>query len=1001
MQLFILKSTWKAFVVLATLAILASHCCHCLAQANLQPSKGAAVANLIRPEYYTAADFFADSQTSQAAALFETALSQSRVVNNQRGIDSVPPLVRLGECYLEQCDIGMALERYDAALQISLSSQRWLSLLKPSVGNVRAESRPREIPWAANGRGTQMGAFTEAWPIALGSSDQLLELPTSQGMTGKMLSIDAMEILRCQAIALRRRYQMLGPLAKHNPMAGPLLKAFSMNVFGQTEAIQAGMNVCHAMAAIGAGDRIAAAQLLTKNLTLANGLDHPLTAVALLALGDLAMDSNELLVAEERAVEASVVAGRAGQMDHLHEAVEIISAAGFANGHDVGASKMVQQIVQWSATKSRLVNIRGHVEVARLAAWIGDFETALKQGTTATTLLLPKHVVMPRAEAAVRYSQAKIAFSEGNYAEGISKLFESVGYLRGNEKGIGSPALFQLDLALQLTKSKALPESTAELLLGQLLKSPTAGLWRVHPLEQLDWLMVDKSEANNMLLDIQLRTRDDAEVVAALEDAKRRRYRRHNELESRVFDLQMLLHGDNRFVVNVGEQVFLRKQLPILDQNVSKIQQLIAPLMVNPKWDLRKWSDDETRRWEGVIRLASSQESMLWSAAIGPYDIAEAFPPRHSQELLAKSLRPTDAVLMFSSLSGRMRGSLCVSGKWKSWDVSDFASLESKSTSLLSQLVFKNREGELIEWMKSRDFARRMEIRNQLFPKEIWANMLAAERWVIVPDGSLWNLPFEILPLSDHLSALPCISEHRITYAPTLGLVPFLLDAKPVSKSVHGVDMHMNDFLTLEGSKAKELREELAGKKRFILDGSAKQLSVYPPSRFFKIASDSINAYGTMSWDMIGPIPTDSISNQSNIRFWGRLPWGTPSTLVLPGVNALNASTQTTVISQATADEWLRLTLPLIAQGTRHLTVSRWTVGGESTVALMRSFQENQADMSVSEAWQRSVLTLWEEQFEIRNEPLFKGLPAAKSENTISGSHPLLWSGYLRIGDSK
>ena len=85
----------------------------------------------------------------------------------------------------------------------------------------------------------------------------------------------------------------------------------------------------------------------------------------------------------------------------------------------------------------------------------------------------------------------------------------------------------------------------------------------------------------------------------------------------------------------------------------------------------------------------------------------------------------------------------------------------------------------------------------------------------------------------------------------------------------------------------------------------------------------------------------------------------------------------------------------------RQFTVSRWPVGGESTATLMRSFQENQEELSVSESWQRSVLTLWEEQFEQRNEPVFKGAPSANPENTVSGSHPLLWSGYIRIGDSR
>ena len=117
--------------------------------------------------------------------------------------------------------------------------------------------------------------------------------------------------------------------------------------------------------------------------------------------------------------------------------------------------------------------------------------------------------------------------------------------------------------------------------------------------------------------------------------------------------------------------------------------------------------------------------------------------------------------------------------------------------------------------------------------------------------------------------------------------------------------------------------------------------------------------------------------------------------MLLAGVDAVPPAAQTT------GDDWLRLALPLIAQGTRQLTVSRWSVGGESTVALMKSFCENQEDLTVSEAWQRSVLMFWEEQFEQHNEPLFKTAPFAKPENRVFGNHPLLWSGYLRIGDSK
>ncbi|HUP77119.1 MAG TPA: CHAT domain-containing protein [Pirellula sp.] len=989
--------TWKLpatlSIVLSFWAILS---CQGFAQPNIPPATKTPAANVIRPEYYKACNLFEDGQTSQASLVLEAAFSQSRIVNNQRGIDSVPSLVKMGECYWEQCDIGMALERYDAALQISMMSPRWLSLLKPSNSNTRPEPRNRDVTWAVNARGTQMGVFSDAWPIALGSNDLLLESAAGQGVAGKMVAIDAMEILRSQAIALRRRNQLLGPLARHNPLNDPqkrpLISAFSVNVSSQSDAIQAAMNICRALALLGAGERSGAVQLLTQNLSLTNGLDHPLTAIALLTLVDLAIESNEITVAEERAIEASIVAGRAGQMDHLAEAVEYVSETGFANGHEAAAVKMIQQIVQWSMNKSRLVNIRGHVEFARLSALVGETDAATKHCNAAATILLPKQVVLPRAESVVRYAQAKTAFLEGNIMKGIEKLYEGVAYLR-NEKGIGSPMLFQLDLALQLTKSSALSDSVAEAVLGQLLRSPAAGHWRVHPLEQLDWLLVDKTEARNALLDIQLRKKNDSELAAAMDDSIRNRYRKLNELESRVFDLKTIFHGDNRFVANFTESIQTRKHAPLIEQNVAKIQQLVAPLQANPKWDLRKWSEDDLRRWESVTRLSAFQESLLWAAAISPLPVAETFPPRHSQEFLAKSLRPEDAVIMFVAQGNSLRGFLFLSGKWRSWEVADAQSLERQTGNLLGELlVMKNRDGTQNEVKKNWSPSRRIEIRNQLFPKEVWAILMAAGRWIVVPDASLWYLPLESLPLSDQPNSLPCITEHNITYSPTLGLVPFLLDAKPKSKSVHEIDVHISDFLAPDGPRAKDLRDELTGKKRFVVDLSSKPMTS-PPSQFFKISSDCINTFAPMEWESIAPVSTDQNPIQSNIGSWNRLPWGAPSSMLLAGVNAIPPP------PQATGDEWLRLTLPLIAQGTSHITVSRWPVGGESTATLIRSFQENQEDLSVSESWQRSVLTLWEEQFEQRNEPIFKGAPFSSPENTVSGSHPLLWSGYIRIGD--
>lgn len=109
------------------------------------------------------------------------------------------------------------------------------------------------------------------------------------------------------------------------------------------------------------------------------------------------------------------------------------------------------------------------------------------------------------------------------------------------------------------------------------------------------------------------------------------------------------------------------------------------------------------------------------------------------------------------------------------------------------------------------------------------------------------------------------------------------------------------------------------------------------------------------------------------------------------------------VHSQATdpGEELFKLVMPLIANETQQILLSRFPVGGESTVAMLRAFQQNSQEMAASEAYQRSVLALWEEQLEIGSEIVFSGVAAEDPAAVVPGNHPLLWSGYMLIGDSE
>lgn len=980
------------FVVLLVLSSSAS------AQRPGRNGNGVAGANLIRAEYYAARDFFDDGQIRQAYESFEVAYDNSRNSNNERGIDSIPPVIMMGESLYEMCDIGRALEMYDIGLKLSLDSQRWVAMLQspPGIGS-RASTKPRDINW--NGpRNNQLGNFSDLWTIPLGSNDLLLELPSGAGVAGKPVSVDALEVLRCQAIALRRRWLLLGPLAVHHPLTGPLAQLFGTAPAQSSDSLASAMNVCHALALLSQNDLKTAKELLTQNVVLKNGFEHPLSAIALLSLSDIAIAEGDIKTAREFALDATVAAAKADHMDHLQESIEYLAKTGIAIGNIVATDKAVEQIQTWAAKRSRMVTIRAQVELARIASSAGNTEALKKICSNATAALLPEQIAMPRAEAVVQYSLSRGAFLEGNISRGLPLLEESLLFLSGSSPlSNGAPRLFQLNLVTKFAKEGVLTESVSKQLLMELLQSPSPSFWRVHPHEQIVWLSADKSESKALLHKMRMNG-DLADQIAAVDQSVVDRFRQVSALSGRILDVRTLFHGSNRWRDEAGlaELQSIASAYPLLLQNANKMSQTISSMAQEPKWDMRRWHEEDTRRWDSLLRMALAQESQLWAAAIGSGYFPELFPPKHDDERFRAHVRPDDAVVMFSVIGDNIIGFVYQNQKWKKWTVEGTPRVEQMVSELRTQIV-ASKKSDLSKASGASIWAgaKAQSLRKTLFPDAIWKELADVQRLVIVPDSFLWNIPYGMLPLENRPDSLPSIASRSVCLVPSLGLIPFMLDApRPEGASVQ---VHSPGFITSDSMRHKVWLNDLAqsGGRSEAMDLGAKGAS-FPPSRFLKIAAKRVVALGPVEFQdpfTLTPVRLDSEPVQSQISSWNQLPWGMPNEVWLPGVNAIPAETT------GTGNEWMRLSMSLIAQGNRSIVLSHWPVGGESTGSWVRSMLENRLDESVARSLQRATVALWEERIDGRTEPVLdKG---AVAEELISGEHPIFWAGYFTIGDAQ
>ncbi len=970
-----------------------------LAQATKPQSRASkSTPNVIRPEYYQGLDLLADGQTLEAYRKFEDAYSQARQANNERGIDSIPPLVMMGDCMLHQGDIGTALQYYDAALSISVRTSRWLTLLVPPNANDRSENRPiKDALWGnSNSKNGGYVAGSAAWTVAIGGRDSLPEVGATT--PGQNLQVDVLEVLRCQGIALRRRYRLLGPLTKYNPLTASLPQAFSTPPNRPLpEVVQVAASICSSLATLGEYPAPAIVARLQKSVALTSGNEHPLTPTACLAIADIAVEGNDLATAESMAFDASLSAARGELHDQVEEALELWSMCAFQNSREGGqVAKTLQQVAKWAQPRSRLVSLRSQIETVRQAALRGEVDATKQQATAAVAMFLPPQLILPRMEAVIPYAQSRAAFLSNNVPEGVDKLEEALVLLRGaTPLSTASPPLYQLNLTLRLLADNLLPGEVGLPLLSSILDSERIGSWRTHVLEQLVFITTDTLEANRESVRLAIATNDTELQIDAWERWKAARIKHGSLLNGRLSELRRGIHGDRSRVSerDRGRWDGLRKGLPSLSKNAASLEESTRAYAANPKWDLRRWSDEESKRWDAVLRLSVAQEALLWATAIAPISVPETITPRWNRNRVYPPLGKEDVVLAYYGMNGDLYGYLISEQEIRGWQVTNPQSLQGSLRQLFEDLLSTYPKAPVT-------FAATLSaLRSEWIPDAAWEQLQQADRWVISPDGFLWEIPFEVIPTDSARDYMPSVLEHRIVYVPTLGTIPSLIGA-PAGARTKRFAIQSSDFWSESAATSKSLMDRTA-----TLYGGANTLdraasTNFPSPVYSKIATGELISLVPSRW--VEPNQLMLVPSESNlagtIAAWNPLPWGTPSKVWLLGHEHPTAPARNVV---EPGDEWLRWTISLGTQGTDHIWISRWKVGGESTYALLSVLQESLEGVSFTEGWQRAVATLWAEELSAGSEPLLQSrsrTPLSATE-VVPGSHPAFWGGYMSIGD--
>jgi hypothetical protein len=300
---------------------------------------------------------------------------------------------------------------------------------------------------------------------------------------------------------------------------------------------------------------------------------------------------------------------------------------------------------------------------------------------------------------------------------------------------------------------------------------------------------------------------------------------------------------------------------------------------------------------------------------------------------------------------------------------------------------------------------------------------------VIVPDGLLWYLPFELLPVGSARNvaaddptadpaapAAPLLRDVcRIRYAPTrsLAVLRFEPGRGGGPLGIHAGKMFRGDKPEI----AQDVLERFgAAFDRVVklplpaVGGPAAQ----PGGGTTVLAGslcDTLVILDELSGD--GPIAARPLATgtpaKGGLTFgdWLAPPRKRPRLVVLAGLQTALAGGLAKLPAQPGDDLFLAAT-DLLAAGARTAVVSRWRTGGKSSVDLVEEFirdvadaeQENAADAdgrplpAAAESWRRAVDLITAEQPDLSREPRVKQSSGAV---LTDARHPFFWAGYAVV----
>jgi tetratricopeptide (TPR) repeat protein len=951
------------------------------------------------PAYHAAFAEFYDGEYKVALERFKECCRASIKTPQSRWIDSICYETMCGECYYHMGLYHQALEHYTSAVNLYLQFPTWMVQVQfPALrGDPSARKTP---PWATRRLQAPLGVYPTTMLIGQGQIDFTTQL--QQGgvvQQANLFPIEPQEIVRTTTLAIRRRAQLLGPLAKHDSLFDSLIAVLARRPGPPNHWSEAWINL-ELGVALAAGGREGQAVNVLQHAAVANGeFTHPLSSIAHLELGRLAMNRGDYDTALQHFEEASYDAFYYPEAGVLEEAFR-----GGALIHLIAARKgmfpPLAAAVPWAKT-TRLHQLQTSLLLMAAENYLVLGQSAAAVGALEEARLTINRRTMGEGRLGARhwFLTATALFQQKKTPEGDKALATAITFMRQ-----GSLWLFhvaEVDNYYVSGGGGGAAARTALELYQHVLRDPLPGDWAGDPQECLAELVAPLAMPFEHWFEAALARKEIELAIEVADRARRHRFLSTLSLGGRLESLRWVLEGPAEML---SQPALLQRQdlltrYPAYEQlrrQAAELHKGLAAIPLLPEDAAARKKQNEL--FGKLAAAARQQEVLLREMGVRREPAALVFPPLRPTADIQRSLPKGHALLIFFATSRAIHAFLLNNERYINWPLGTSPQNTARHVALLLKAMGnfqQNHELSLTDLAESKWKQACGDMLDGLLKGSRADFTTHFDELAVVPDGVLWYLPFEALQVKVQGRMQPLLARFRLRYAPTAALAT----APP------GWGHRRGNTAVVLGRLFPKQDEEVTRAAFEQLNAAIPGCiplkgSLPAPASLFAtlvdrlVVLDDMNQGGDTGPYGWSPLPLDRGKPGSTLAEWLLLPRGGPEELIMPGFHTGAEDSLKKVSRSAPGNELFLGLCGLMARGCRTILLSRWRSGGQTSFDLVREFVQELPHTAPTDAWQRAVQVVATARLNPEAEPRIKK-PA--SDESPRASHPLFWAGYMLV----